>query len=67
MQTICEKCGKKITPIFSNHVYNGTEAINKGKESIMNGSENIRTGREKIIYDYICPFCGTKHKSGIAK
>lgn len=56
-----------MSPIFSNHIYNGNESINQGDKSILNGSENIITGHEKIIYNYKCPFCGAIHKSGTAK
>ena len=67
LESICEKCGRKMEPIFRNHVYNGHEGIINGSESIKNGSESIMTGSEKYINDYSCPYCGHHHKSGIAK
>ena len=62
--TICKKCGRKIKPIFSSHIYNGSEHILHGSESVMNGHENIKNGHEVKIQNFICPFCGTKHKNG---
>lgn len=67
MKTICEKCNRSITPIFPDHIYNGTESILHGHENIQNGSENIRTGCEKNIYNYKCPYCGTIYKTGYSK
>ena len=67
MEVVCKKCGRKMQPIFENHVYNGSESILHGKEAIMNGSENIKNGKEKKIYNYKCPYCDAKYKSGTAK
>ena len=67
MMTICEKCGRKITPIFRGHIFDGTESIQNGSERVFDGSEYIRTGEEITISDYTCPFCGHHHASGTAK
>lgn len=67
LETICKRCGRKMEPIFKNHVYNGYEGVMNGSESIRNGKEFIMTGREKNINDYSCPYCGYHHRSGIAK
>jgi len=64
MQIICKKCGRKMIPILHNHIYNGSESIMHGHENVKNGRELIRDGHEKIIYNFQCPFCGTKHKQG---
>ena len=67
MKTICTTCGRKITPIFSNHIYNDSESILRGNETIRNGSENTLTGHKKYIYKYACLFCGTKRTPGSQK
>lgn len=61
MKLLCKKCNRKFTPLFNNHVYNGSESIIHGYESIFNGSEykNI----EKV-YNYKCPYCDTYYDSG---
>ncbi len=65
MKTICRKCGRKISPLFYGHIFNGHESIVHGNERVRNGTENIRTGREKEIKQYVCPFCGTYYKNGL--
>ena len=67
MEIICKKCGRKFTPIFKNHIYNGSESILHGNESILNGSENIYNGNEIKIKDFSCPFCGEKYNNGKIK
>jgi len=67
LETICKKCGRKMEPIFRDHVYTGKESIMNGTELIRNGTENIMTGREVRINDYKCPFCGEHHDNGLAR
>ena len=43
MKVLCKKCNRKFTPLFDNHIYNGSESIIRGNESIFNGTENIKT------------------------
>ena len=66
LESICKKCGKRMEPLFSDHVYSGHEGVNSGQKSIMNGPESI-VNKKISIRDYSCPYCGYYHRSGIAK
>ena len=61
MKALCKKCNRKLTPLFDNHLYNGSESIIHGNESVFNGSEYKN---KKKIYNYKCPYCGTYYNSG---
>ena len=61
MKALCKKCNRKFTPLFNNHIYNGSESIIHGDESIFNGTEYKKL---KKIYSYKCPYCNTYYKSG---
>ena len=60
--TLCVNCHRKFTPIFDNHIHNGTESIVHGNEAIYNGSEFL--DYSKKIYNYKCPYCNKYYKSG---
>lgn len=61
MKSICNKCNRKFIPLYSNHIYNGSESIIHGNEAVFNGSEYKNV---KKIYNYECPYCGTYYNSG---
>ena len=67
LETICKKCGRKMNPIFNNHIFNGSEAILHGGESIKNGSEQRLGSNAIVIKNYKCPYCDAIHKNGVAK
>lgn len=62
MKCLCVKCNRKFTPIFRNHIYNGSEGIIHGNESIRNGLECI--DYSKKINNYKCPYCNAFYKTG---
>lgn len=62
MKCLCVKCNRKFTPIFRNHIYNGSESIIHGNESIRNGSEFMDYSKQ--INNYKCPYCNAFYKGG---
>lgn len=61
MKALCKKCNLKFTPLFNNHICDGSESIVHGNESIFNGIEHKNL---KKICNYKCPYCDTYYKSG---